>query len=410
MDTLSPVDPTGSPVPGVYTSTQQVTLTADGATTIHYNIGTAPIAPTCSTGAVYTPGESDPISVTASNPVIKAIACYSGDQTSEVATLTYTIINVQQPTSNPVSGSTFITSANIVLSHNSSATSIHYVMNNSTPTCSNIETLYTNPIVLLATATIKAVSCYPGNHTSDVATFTFTQNSQNNNENNGGGGVVSVGGGGGGPSGPNTPTPTQTTGNTTSGNGGGQHVGDCTSGITNSVGQDEPFSDEIGHWSHDCVLQLYKAGVVTGRAPHLYVPEGNLTRAEAVKIGLLAFGYKLDTTSPSGFTDLDPNAWYVPYLRKAKQQGFISGTQFHPNDAITRADALVLFLRIAKKLDTTSPAAPFTDVSQSASYAQYVNYAYAKNIVKGRTPTTFVPNGTITRAEIAKIVALIEAL
>ena len=148
------------------------------------------------------------------------------------------------------------------------------------------------------------------------------------------------------------------------------------------------------------------------------MPEGTLTRAEAVKIGLLAFGYKTDITSPSGFSDLDAKAWYVPYLRKAKTLGVISGTKFHPNDPIIRADALVLFLKLAKKMDPKSPAAPFSDVSQSSAYAPFVNYAYAQKVVEGRTVTNkdgstskvFAPLSTITRAEIAKIVFLIEAI
>ena len=200
-----------------------------------------------------------------------------------------------------------------------------------------------------------------------------------------------------------------TSGNSSSGsNGTQQQPGDCTlsGGVTSG---DEPFTDEIGHWSHDCVLELYNAKVVSGRGPKLYVPEGDLTRAEAVKIGLLAFGYKTDVTTPSGFTDLNAKAWYVPYLRKAKALGVIGGTKFHPNDAITRADALEIFLKMAKKLDQ-EPAGPFTDVDQKAEYAGYINYAYAKGVVKGRTPTLFAPQGTITRAEIAKIVVKIQNL
>lgn len=203
--------------------------------------------------------------------------------------------------------------------------------------------------------------------------------------------VNSYSGGGGSGQGLLPPVPVPVLINSSNNFGGGQ-----------SVPQNEPFKDIIGHWSHDFVLALYDIKAVTGRMPHLYVPEGNLTRAEAVKIGLLTFGYKLDVTSPSGFTDLDAKAWYVPYLRKAKKEGFISGKTFHPNSSITRADTIVLFLEMAKKLEK-APAAPFSDVSQTAVYAPYINYAYAKGVVKGRTATTFEPNGSITRAEIAKV-------
>ena len=237
-------------------------------------------------------------------------------------------------------------------------------------------------------------------------TFKTTGCSTGGDNGGGTGGVVLVpqGGGGGGSWGggsSSVSTQQQTQQNTQQ-----QQQEDC---VAVKLTGSEPFTDEIGHWSHNCVLALYLQNVVQGRAPHLYVPEGTLTRAEAIKIGLLAFGYKTDVTTPSGFTDLNAKAWYVPYLRKAKALGVIGGTKFHPNDAITRADALEIFLKMAKKLDQ-EPAGPFTDVDQKAEYAGYINYAYAKGVVKGRTPTLFAPQGTITRAEIAKIVVKIQNL
>lgn len=174
-----------------------------------------------------------------------------------------------------------------------------------------------------------------------------------------------------------------------------------------------PFYDIVDHWSKDFVLELYTLNIVQGRAPHLFVPDGTLTNAEAVKIGLLVFGYSLDANDfRSGYTDLDVNAWYIPYVRKAKKEGFISGTRFHPDNPINRIDALVMYIKMAKKFDKNTSVAPFKDVSQKSSVAGYVNYAYAKGIIIGRGTSgdTFEPLSTITRGEIAKIALKLKAL
>lgn len=78
------VAPTASPVAGTYTSAQSVTLTATGASSIHYR--TDGTSPTCSTGTTY----SGAISV-GSSQTIMALSCYPNSASSTVASFAYTI-------------------------------------------------------------------------------------------------------------------------------------------------------------------------------------------------------------------------------------------------------------------------------------------------------------------------------
>ncbi len=80
--------PVASPAPsaGPFTSTQTVTLSAPGSTSIHYFLNTTDlsIALTCSTGATTTP-----VTVTGS-ALLRAIACYGGGTASStLATFSY---------------------------------------------------------------------------------------------------------------------------------------------------------------------------------------------------------------------------------------------------------------------------------------------------------------------------------
>ncbi len=74
------------------------------------------------------------------------------------------------PVASPDAG-TYTSTQSVTLSV-SGASSIRYTTNGSTPTCSSTE--YTSAISVSSTTTIKAISCYPNNELSDVASFTYT--------------------------------------------------------------------------------------------------------------------------------------------------------------------------------------------------------------------------------------------
>lgn len=80
-----------------------------------------------------------------------------------------------------------------------------------------------------------------------------------------------------------------------------------------------------------------------------------------------------------------------------------SKTSFDPNATMTRAE----FATIVVKALGLEPAKndKFTDVSSSIWYAGYVGTANAYGIVNGKSKTTFDPKGTITREEAATMTA-----
>jgi len=166
--TLPPeiVAPTANPVAGTYTSTQNVILTAAGSSSIRYTTdGTT--SPTCSSGTVY----SGAISVNSSQ-TIKAIACYPDGASSSVSSFAYTI-NLPpnaSPTASPIAGT--YTSAQSVTLTATGASSIHYTIDGTVPTCTS-GLVYSNPIIVTSTKTIKALSCYPNSNVSSVATFNY---------------------------------------------------------------------------------------------------------------------------------------------------------------------------------------------------------------------------------------------
>jgi trimeric autotransporter adhesin len=146
---------------GTYTAPFNVVLTATAGATIRYT--TNGTDPTATTGTVY----SAPIAINATTN-LKAIAV-SGANVSTVLNLNYTItplsISVDKPSG------TYTAPLNVVLTATSGAT-IRYTTNGTDPTATT-GTVYSAPIVINATTTLKAIAVLGGN-ISSVLTLNYT--------------------------------------------------------------------------------------------------------------------------------------------------------------------------------------------------------------------------------------------
>ncbi len=161
--------PTFDPPTGIYSSAQNVTITTTtpGAT-IHYT--TDGTDPSESVGTVYTA----PVVVSATQ-TIKAIAFRSGYQTSSIASAGYviniTIPTVDAPTFNPPAG--VYGSAQLVeISTLTPDAIIHYSVDGSIPS-ETTGILYTTPIVVASSQTVKAIAFKAGFQTSVVSSATY---------------------------------------------------------------------------------------------------------------------------------------------------------------------------------------------------------------------------------------------
>lgn len=97
-----------------------------------------------------------------------------------------------------------------------------------------------------------------------------------------------------------------------------------------------------------------------------------------------------------GYTDLDPDAWYISALDTAVQRGYIHGysaTVMAPTDALTRGQATCI---IANAAGVTFEA-PYDDVDASPYYYDSVVWAKEQGIVADAD--NFRPNDNCTREE-----------
>lgn len=116
---------------------------------------------------------------------------------------------------------------------------------------------------------------------------------------------------------------------------------------------------------------------------------------------------KSTSSSVSGlpFKDVKTADWFYNDVKYVYEKGMMAGTAadvFAPNATTTRAMIVTILYRLEGSPAVTGTSA-FVDVPAGQWYTDAVNWAAANQIVKGTSATTFAPNDSITREQMAAI-------
>ncbi|MFQ9512742.1 MAG: S-layer homology domain-containing protein [Clostridia bacterium] len=158
-------------------------------------------------------------------------------------------------------------------------------------------------------------------------------------------------------------------------------------------------------------LSEHKAYIV-GYPDGTFLPDGNMTRAEAAAIFARNIADRKGeniSNGKSSFTDVNTKLWYnnlIAYLEKYNIiSGYTDGT-FRPEEQITRAEFVTMCMRFYDMFDdiTVSDKNIFNDVPKSHWAAGYIYNAIAMKWIEGYADGTFKPDSNITRAEVVAIV------
>ena len=154
-------------------------------------------------------------------------------------------------------------------------------------------------------------------------------------------------------------------------------------------------------WSHTCAMTASFALSTGGVSSSLFAPEDGCTRAQIVTFLWRTAGSP-ESSALSNFNDVPADKYYAKAVAWAVENGITNGTTdttFSPDDICTRAHG-VTFLYRAAKATASVGASAFTDVADSAYYADAVKWATEQGITKGISSTLFGPDETCTRAQI----------
>ncbi|MEM9521137.1 MAG: S-layer homology domain-containing protein [Actinomycetota bacterium] len=150
-------------------------------------------------------------------------------------------------------------------------------------------------------------------------------------------------------------------------------------------------------------IYFLKANALTqGKQPGLYEPLDLMTRAEMATF-LWRFMGEPDAEWTGRFVDVEPDLWYTVPIEWLASTGITSGTSpnyFSPGSPVSRAQMAAFLWRLCGRQPSTQQH-PFTDVDEAAYYAEPVRWMFELAITLGTTPTTYDPDKTVTRGEIA---------
>lgn len=113
----------------------------------------------------------------------------------------------------------------------------------------------------------------------------------------------------------------------------------------------------------------------------------------------------MTTYSKLPFSDVRIADWFYNDVKYVYEKGMMAGTAadvFAPNATTTRAMIVTILYRLEGSPAVTGTSA-FVDVPAGQWYTDAVNWAAANQIVKGTSATTFAPNDSITREQMAAI-------
>lgn len=139
-----------------------------------------------------------------------------------------------------------------------------------------------------------------------------------------------------------------------------------------------------------------------------YADKGLTQKITSVKLDANTTVYAKWTEAPiSGlpFGDVKTADWFYNDVKYVYEKGMMAGTAadvFAPNATTTRAMIVTILYRLEGSPAVTGTSS-FVDVPAGQWYTDAVNWAAANQIVKGTSATTFAPNDSITREQMAAI-------
>ena len=152
-----------------------------------------------------------------------------------------------------------------------------------------------------------------------------------------------------------------------------------------------PFKDvKTTSWYFNDMIHLYEDGVISGTSATTYAPNDTLTWAAALKLLLVSNG-DLKAADATGAD------WSKNVIAKAAELGLVAA-DLDGAKAISRLE----FCQVAAKLNKLAESkteSKFTDCTDG-----YVMALVDAKVINGMTETSFEPDASLTRAQIAKII------
>lgn len=180
---------------------------------------------------------------------------------------------------------------------------------------------------------------------------------------------------------------------------------------TPSTSTEKGFSDLSSvEWARESIESLAEKNIVSGKGNNLFEPMSAVTRAEFIKMLVIALGIE-NNAEECDFEDVPKDAWFYPYVASAVKSNLVYGITdklFGSTENISKQDIATLLLRAGENsgidFDDTQ-AKTFKDYNDISDYAiESVEKLSAAGIITGTDTGCFEPKKSATRAEAAVMI------
>lgn len=165
---------------------------------------------------------------------------------------------------------------------------------------------------------------------------------------------------------------------------------------------------------YEAVKSLTDRGIIRGFPDGSFKPYNGVTRGQAAKILASVLNLDMDNVENPGFVDVKESDEYYKPIAALVKEGIISGypadKTFKPANQLTRAQMAKIVALGFKLEEEVLTDKRFTDVKETDAFAGYVQALLTNDITKGTTATTFSPANTVTRGQLALFVTRSEAV
>lgn len=162
-----------------------------------------------------------------------------------------------------------------------------------------------------------------------------------------------------------------------------------------------PLKDlDEGYEYLPAIQNLYELGVINGYPDNTFRPEGDLNRAELLKIVMLSAQVEPTGQLTDCFNDVN-DEWFAEYVCMAKERGWVEGYAdgtFKPGQVVNRVEALKMLLEVYNVELITPEYQQFVDSNLTEWYAEYLATAVSWQILElDSSDTEYKPGNAMKR-------------
>jgi len=145
------------------------------------------------------------------------------------------------------------------------------------------------------------------------------------------------------------------------------------------------------HWAFKEIQFLAQEGIISGYPDGTFRPENPVTRAEFAKLVLLSFLHKEEPRFPAvpTFPDVPRRHWAFGYVEACAKLGWISGYpdgRFEPERTISKAEIVKVIVLARKPPPSVYAKGAFLDCREEDWFFPYIQTALSFNILRVPDP------------------------